>query len=144
MDFQIPPATRRQTVPVDEQANAYLQERFVPDFNRRFTVSPAQPESAFSPLTGIDLELLMSAHHERIVRNDNTVSFKRTILQIPQDTHRLHFVRCPVVVHEFCDGSLGVSYQGRLLGHYTGDGERINILSKSKKKKRKTQRRKAA
>jgi len=141
---RLPQEMRKAGIKTYEQANAYLQERFVPDFNRRFTVSPAQPESAFSPLTGIDLELLMSAHHERIVRNDNTVSFQRTILQIPQDTHRLHFVRCPVVVHEFCDGSLGVSYQGRLLGRYTGDGERIKILSKSEKKKRKTQRRKAA
>jgi transposase len=141
---RLPQELRKAGIETYEQANVYLQDRFISDFNRRFTVAPAQPESAFTPLTGVDLELLLSAQHERIVRNDNTVSFRRTILQIPQDAHRLHFVRCPVVVHEFCDGSLGVSYQGRPLGHYTGDGERIKILSKSKKEKRKSKARKAA
>jgi len=141
---RLPQELRKAGVKTYDEANVYLQEHFIPDFNRRFTVTPAQPESAFTSLTGVDLELLLSAHHERIVRHDNTVSFRRTTLQIPQDPHRLHFVRCPVVVHQFCDGSLGVSYQGRLLGRYSEDGERINILSKSKNKKRKTQGRKAA
>jgi hypothetical protein len=103
------------------QANGYLKEVFVPDFNRRFTVSPAQPESAFTPLAGIDLDLLLSAQHERVVRNDNTVTFKGLILQLPTTRERMHFVRCPVIVHQFPNGHLGVSYQGRLLARYDAD-----------------------
>jgi hypothetical protein len=67
----------------------------VPDFNHRFTVTPAQPESAFTPIGGIDLDLLLSAKHERVVRNDNTVTFKGLILQLPTTPARMHFVRCP-------------------------------------------------
>jgi hypothetical protein len=77
------------------QANGYLKEVFVPDFNHRFTVTPAQPESAFTPIGGIDLDLLLSAKHERVVRNDNTVTFKGLILQLPTTPARMHFVRCP-------------------------------------------------
>ena len=41
-------------------ANAYLEQCFIPDFNRRFTIKPAQPESAFVKLPGVELELVLS------------------------------------------------------------------------------------
>src|SRR4029453_2504290 len=53
-------------------ANTYLAAMFVPDFNRRFTVQPAQPESAFLRLVGVDLRLLLSRQHERTGRKAQT------------------------------------------------------------------------
>jgi len=103
-------------------ANEYLEKHFVPDFNRRFSVEPAQPETAFVPLAGVDLELLLSRQHERIVQKDNTVVLGKLHLQLASTAERFHFVRCPVLVHEFLDGSLGVSYQGRLIARFTADG----------------------
>ena len=41
----------------------------------------------------------------------------------PEPRHRMHFVRCPVIVHQFSNGTLGVSYQGRLLARYDALGE---------------------
>jgi hypothetical protein len=105
-----------------EAANAYLDKVFVPDFNRRFTVTPAEPESAFTQLAGIDLELLLTSQHDRIVRNDNTVVFGKLELQIPKAKDRIHFARCPVLVHEFLDDSVGVSFQGRVLGRFDRSG----------------------
>ena len=105
-----------------EDANRYLEESFISDFNRRFTVPPLQPESAFVALAGIDLQLLLSSQHERVVGNDNTVSFNRTVLQLPSSRQRLHYVRCPVVVHELPDGGFAVSYQGRALATYNANG----------------------
>ncbi len=49
-----------------EAAQRYLEEVFIPDFNRRFTVEPAQKETAFVPLVGVDLDLLLSVQHKRI------------------------------------------------------------------------------
>jgi hypothetical protein len=103
-------------------ANGYLVQHFVPDFNRRFTVTPAQAGSAFVSLGGVDLELLLSAQHERVVRNDSTVPFEARTLQLPQRPERPHYVRCPVLVHEFPQGTLGISYQGRLLARYDATG----------------------
>ena len=110
-------------------ANGYLVQHFVPDFNRRFTVTPAQAGSAFVPLVGIDLELLLSAQHERVVRNDSTVPFEALTLQLPQLPERPHYVRCPVLVHEFPPGTLGISYQGRLLARYDRDGHLLNTAA---------------
>jgi hypothetical protein len=106
-------------------ANGYLDGHFIADFNRRFTVEPAQAESAFTPLAGIDLDLLVSVHHERTVQNDNTVVLDGLHLQLPKSRERPHFVRCPVIVHEFLDGRLGVSYQGHLLARFNREGQRV-------------------
>jgi Helix-turn-helix domain len=114
------------------QANEYLEKTFVPDFNRHFTVKPTEAGSAFVPIAGIDLRLLLSIQHERVVRNDSTVMFSPLVLQIPKTRDRLHYVRCPVVVHEFTDGTLGVSHQGKLLARYTGTGELLVRVSKKK------------
>jgi transposase len=103
-------------------ANRYLEQHFIADFNRRFTVKPAQAESAFVKLAGIELDLMLSSKYERVVRNDNTVTFKNLTLQLPSTRQRIHFVRCPVLVHQFSNGTLGISYQGRLLARYDGAG----------------------
>jgi transposase len=103
-------------------ANTYLTAVFVPDFNRRFTVRPAQPEPAFVTVVGIDLRLVLSAQHDRIVRNDSTVQFGSRTLQLPPTRGRPHYVRCPVVVHEFPDDTLGISFQHRLLARYDRRG----------------------
>jgi len=110
-------------------ANGYLVQHFVPDFNRRFTVTPAQAGSAFVPLVGVDLELLLSAQHERVVRNDSTVLFEALALQLPQRPERPHYVRCPVLVHEFPEGTLGISYQGRLLARYGREGQLLSTTA---------------
>lgn len=106
-------------------ANAYLETRFVADFNRRFTVEPAESESAFVRVAGLDLKLLLSVQHERTVQKDNTVVFEGLSLQLPSTSARLHFARCPVLVHVFLDGTVGVSYQGMLVARFTADGERL-------------------
>jgi transposase len=112
-------------------AQDYLQRVFVPDFNRRFGVRPANAESAFIPLAGVDLELMLSAQHERVVRNDNVVIFGKLKLQLPASRERTHFARCPVLVHVFPDETLGVSYQGRLLARFDSAGGELPLLHRN-------------
>ena len=123
---RLPQELRHQGINDYATANHYLEQHFIPDFNRRFTIKPAQPESAFVKLTGIELELVLSSKHQRVVRNDNTVTFQNLILQLPSTRHRMHFVRCPVIVHQFANGTLGISYQGRLLARYDALGGPLN------------------
>lgn len=106
-----------------EEANRYLERVFVPDFNRRFTVEPAEKESAFVRLTGINLELLLSIQHDRIVRGDSTVLFGKLVLQLPPTRDRRHYVRCPVVVHELLDGTIAVGFHEKLLARYDRQGK---------------------
>jgi len=137
---RLPQELRAAGIHTYERANAYLQHRFVADFNRRFTVAPAQAGSAFVPVVGVDLELLLSAQHRRTVNNDSTVAFHTLSLQLPRTAERAHYVRCEATVHEFPEGPLGISYQGRLLARYGRDGELLSVgapprgLSKTRKR----------
>ena len=124
------PELRLHAIADYDAANRYLERHFIADFNRRFTVRPAESETAFVPIAGLDLTLLLSVQHERMVRNDNTVSFRKRRLQLPSTKHRSHFVRCRVTVHEFADGTLGVSFQNKLLARYSEDGELLKPIRK--------------
>lgn len=112
-------------------AQEYLQHVFVPDFNRRFTVRPQQAGSAFIPMTGVDLELLLAVQHERIVRHDNVVVFKKLLLQLPGDTTRAHYARCPVLVYELLDDTLAIAYQGRVIARFDSAGTALPLLHRN-------------
>lgn len=86
-----------------------------PDFKRLFTVAPSEREGAFIKVTDVDLLVLLSGQHDRIVRGDNTVCFGKLVLQIPRSRERCNYVRCPVLVHELFDGTIGVRFHSRLL-----------------------------
>jgi hypothetical protein len=119
---RLPQELRVAGITTYEEANDYLDAQFVADFNDRFTVIPAQSASAFVPAVGVDLELLLSMQHTRTVQNDSTVRFRSRALQLPRTVERAHYVRCQVTVHEFPQGTLGISYQGRALARYGVDG----------------------
>jgi transposase len=118
-----------------EDANVFMEKEFIKSFNRRFTVKPASKETTFIPMTGIDFDLLFSIQHKRVVKNDNTVSYKGTTLQLPSTKNRYHYVRCPVIVHEQVKGTLAITYQGTLVSEYTKDGEIITINNRKSKRK---------
>ena len=69
-------------------ANAYLQERFIPDYNATFTRVPADPTSAFVPLGNVDLDQILCEEAERIVGQDNVVSFESVPLQLAKQPGR--------------------------------------------------------
>lgn len=120
---RLPQELRRAGITDYPRANDYLEKVFLPDFNRRFTVEPTSSATAFVPLAGVDLDLVLSVQHARRVDNDSTVAFNGVRLQLPPTPSRPHYVRCEVTVHEFPEGTLGISYLGHLLARYTRDGQ---------------------
>jgi hypothetical protein len=132
---RLPQELRLNGIRTYQGANVFLEKEFIRSFNRRFTVRPRVPEAAFVPMAGIDLDLLLSIQHERTVKNDNTVQFLGTILQLPSTRARHHYARCPVLVHEMTKGTLAVTYQGSLVAEYTTDGELIRVNKPKRKRK---------
>lgn len=109
-----------------QQANAYLEQLYLPRHNAEFAVPAAEPGSAFVPYIGSGLADILCEHHERTVGNDNCVSFERLKLQIPADGARPHYVKRRVRVHRYVDGTLAVFYGPRCLGRYDAQGALIN------------------
>ena len=81
--------------------------RFVPRFNRRFAVPPADPEPAWRPLPAdIGLEQVCCLKYRRVVARDNTVRAGATILQLPARSGNRSYAGRRVEVQLRLDGRL--------------------------------------
>lgn len=103
-------------------ANRYLAERFLPAYNQRFAGPAPEVGTAFVPWIGPPLTEILCVQDERVVAKDNTVRYQGLSLQIPPDTHRFHYVKVTVRVHEYPDGTLAVFHGPRCLARYHADG----------------------
>jgi transposase len=105
-----------------EQANRFLREHYVAEFNGRFQVAAAERGNAFVPCRRRDLEHVFSLQFERSVNRDNTVSFQNLNLQIEAVKWRGTLAGCTVIAHQHLDGSLSLSYGPHCLGRYDAIG----------------------
>jgi hypothetical protein len=103
-------------------ANRYLQETYMPAHNAEFAVSAAQPGSAYVPFIGGALPDVLCEQFERIVGNDNCVSFEGKKLQIPSGPQRPHYVKTRVRVHRYVDSTLALFHGPRRLDTYDREG----------------------
>lgn len=106
-----------------QAANAYLKDVYMPSFNKHFTVAASQDGTAYVPLRGFDVDEILSERHERVVSNDNCVSYKKLKLQVPSDRHRHHYVRAKVQVRIDGEGQISIYHGPRLLARYDEQGE---------------------
>ncbi|WP_157111113.1 ISNCY family transposase [Candidatus Nucleicultrix amoebiphila] len=106
-----------------EEANQYLKEIYLPCHNQQFSVAPKEEKSAFVPWIGGDINEILCWQTERLVQNDNTVSYKNFKLQIPKDDLRHHYVRTTVQVREYLDGTFSLFFGHRCLVRYNQRGQ---------------------
>lgn len=126
---RLPQEMRRAGIESRAQANTFLAE-FLARHNAKFAVRPGEPGTAFVPYHGSDLNKIFSKQHERIVGNDNTVTFGRLRLQIPKQTFRFSMAKCRVLVCEHLDRTLSLHYGPHQLGSYSPEGEQLTPASR--------------
>lgn len=99
-------------------ANRYLKQVYMPAFNAEFMQPAMEEGSAFVAYVGRDLSDILCEQHERVVGNDNCVSFGGKKLQIPKDGARFHYVKVKVRVHHYTDGQMAIFHGPRCLARY--------------------------
>jgi len=93
-----------------EEANRFLG-RYLPKYNRRFSVAAAGNVDVHRPVSGeMDLEAILCIREERVVRNDYTVMYGGRLYQIDDEISGKK-----VAVEEGWGGRLRIRYQGRML-----------------------------
>jgi len=105
-----------------EEANKFLREHYIAEFNRSFQVRAAERGTAFLPRRRQNLDLVFSLQFERAVNRDNTVSFQHLRLQIEAVRWRATLAGCTVRVHQHLDGSLTITHGPQRLGRYSAEG----------------------
>jgi len=99
-----------------EKANRYLHNKFLPRFNKKFSHSPKDPETAWRVLPKeLNLESVFSIKEQRTVMADNTISYKNRVFQILPDKYRISFAKAKVVVEKRLDGSIHIKYKDQYL-----------------------------
>jgi len=95
------------------QANALLESRLLPQFNRWFTVKPASPNDAHRPLQPThNLDAILSLQTTRTVANDYTVRFANVVYQLlPPAGPGLRAGQ--VVLEQRADGTLQIRFRQR-------------------------------
>jgi transposase len=110
-------------------ANKWIRQVYLPAHNARFAKPPAVPESAFVKADAAVLAETLCMQEERVVGRDNTVSFNRLKLQLPESPLRHHFVKARVRVHHYPDGALAVFHGPRCIARYDGEGGLITAAT---------------
>jgi len=94
-----------------EAANRFL-DGYLPTYNRRFSVQPAQPADLHRPRPASrELDRSLCIKTTRCLRKDFTIAHQRGLYQIHDTIRASH-----VLVEERVDGTMQITHQGRPLG----------------------------
>jgi transposase len=129
---RLPQELRARDIRSLEEANRFLREHFVAEHNAKFSVPAAQQGTAFVTSSGADLDKIFSLQEERVVANDNTVTFGKLILQVQPQTFRFSLARCRVLVCRHLDQTISLHYGPHRLGRYDAKGQSLGSTKQEK------------
>ena len=124
---RLPPELAAAGITEFDAANRYLEEVYLPAYNREFQQVAQQEGSAFEPCTKQDqLDDILCEQYWRVVRKDNRVRFKSLLLTLPTDRLRCRMADTRVKVRRHLDSTLSISNGVRRLARYDAGGRLID------------------
>ena len=121
--------------------NAYLPE-FMADFNRRFAVTPRNPEDAHRAVAhdAAELDLILCEHHARKLTKNLTIRFECREYQVTGRGRGYRLRGAAVTVCKGFDGSVRVLHDGRELAvRLLGEGEEAVAVEDEKTVRRRVE-----
>jgi hypothetical protein len=95
-----------------EDANAFLDDSFIPFWNERFTVKPQLSEDFHRPLPeGIDLAETFAESYPRLIRPDFTIRYENTYYQLQRTEAKASMPGTQLNVLRHLDGTLSFSWR---------------------------------
>ena len=121
---RLPQELRLANITSLEAANAFLRDRYIAEFNRKFAVVAKEKGTAFQSCNRKDLDLVFTIQTERVVAKDNTVAIVDRRWQIDKTRFRHTLAGCTVTIHEHLDGAISIRYGPHMVA-------RFNLLGKA-------------
>lgn len=128
---RLPQELRLRQIKTMAEANRFLQEQYVQQFNQRFSKPASQRGTAFVPVRRKDLDLVFSLQHERVVARDNTVSFANQTWQLERCKLRATLSGCRVTIHEHLDQTVSITFGPHLVGRYNAAAGPLKFKTKT-------------
>lgn len=109
------------------EGNKFL-ERYLPVFNKRFSIEPFSRDDLHRPLVaGVDLDAIFAVRTERALRNDFTVIHEGQLYQVDSNIRS-----DKVVVEDRLNGKRLITYKGRVL-QYHKINQRVQNIQQARK-----------
>ena len=124
---RLPQELRLRGVRTLHEANEFLRQTYIAEFNSKFTVRAAESGTAFMPIQHHDLNRVFAIQHERTVAKDNTIQFANHVWQLEKTPLRVTFAGCQVLVYQHLDGSFSVGYGPHTLARFDSSGKAIEV-----------------
>jgi transposase len=121
---RLPQELRLAGITTVDGANAFLKERYIGEFNEKFSVAAAEKGTAFRRTSRSDLNWIFTVQTERVVAKDNTVAIAARVWQIDKTRFRYTLAGCTVTIHEHLDRTISIRYGPHVVGQFEANGER--------------------
>jgi hypothetical protein len=129
---RLPQELRLAEIGSIDEANRFLREHYIAEFNRKFTVKAAEKGTAFRRSGRSDLDWIFSVQTERVVSKDNTVAIKDRWWQIDKCRWRYSLAGQTVTIHEHLDASISIRFGPHVVGRFTKDGGKAGVAENRK------------
>ena len=115
---RLPQELRLAGIQTVEEANRFLREHYIGEFNAKFRVAAAQKGTAFRRCSRTDLDWVFTVQTERVVGKDNTVAIGERSWQIEKSRFRHTLAGCTVMIHEHLDGRISIRYGPHVVAQF--------------------------
>lgn len=120
---RLPQELRLAKITGREEANCFLREKYIAEFNTKFRTAAAEKGTAFRRCSRKDLDWIFTVQTERVVGKDNTVEIGDRLWQIDKTKFRNTLAGCTVTIHEHLNGEVSLRYGPHEVGHFNRQGE---------------------
>ena len=131
---RLPQELRMAGITSLEEANRFLREGYIEEFNEKFSVAAEERGRAFRPCRRRDLDLVFSVQTERVVDKDNTVAIGGRWWQIEKCRWRYSLAKQTVTIHQHFDGTVSIRFGPHVVGRYDRDGNPLRAKDKTKRR----------
>jgi transposase len=122
---RLPQELRLAGIGTVEGANQFLREKYIQEFNTKFSVPAAQKGTAFRRTNRSDLNWIFTVQTERVVAKDNTVAMGSRLWQIDKTRFRSTLAGSTVTIHEHLDETVSIRYGPHVVGRFDRAGEKL-------------------
>ena len=129
---RLPQELRLAGVSTVEGANRFLRERYVAEFNQKFTVAAKEKGTAFRKTSRSDLNWIFTVQNERVVAKDNTVTMGDQVWQIGKTTFRNTLAGCTVMIHQHLDQTTSIRYGPHVVARYDRERKLVRTERRGK------------
>jgi hypothetical protein len=113
---RLPQELRLAGIATIAAANHFLRQRYIAEFNQKFTVKAAERGTAFRRCGRSDLDWIFSIQTERIVAKDNTVAIRDQWWELDKTRWRHTLAGQTVTIHQHLDGTVSIRYGPHVVG----------------------------